>query len=329
MKLTYFYRNPACGGYGIERIFDLVAEKLPSDIQVTKAYSSHMGAGMRGVFANIREATGRQGDVNHITGDIYYVAMKLDMRKTITTIHDLGNLEKLSGLKRSIFKRIWFDMPVARSRIVTTVSEFSRQEILRRVKCDPGKVRVIYVPMDPRYKPLAKPFDRAKPSILMLGWVWNKNTERQLEALEGIPCRVTLVGKPSEAVLDAARRHRIDFRSVTNLSDEEMVQQYVECDLVLFASLLEGFGMPIAEGNAVGRPVITGDRTSMPEVAGDAALCVDPTDISAIRDAVQSVIEDAALRERLVAAGFENVKRFELGRIASQYADLYREIVPG
>ena len=116
------------------------------------------------------------------------------------------------------------------------------------------------------------------------------------------------------------------FKNIFDLSREELVEQYQRCDLLIFASTYEGFGLPIVEANAVGRPVVTSNLWSMPEVAGNAACLVDPLDVASIRAGICRVIQDSAYRERLVEAGFENVKRFQVEGIAAQYANLYRSV---
>jgi glycosyltransferase involved in cell wall biosynthesis len=119
---------------------------------------------------------------------------------------------------------------------------------------------------------------------------------------------------------------RIDFENSVNITDAEMVDAYERADLVIFVSLAEGFGMPIIEAQAVGRPVIVSNLSPMKEVAGEGALAVDPFDIEAIRSAIRTVIEDGQLRHRMIAAGLENVKRFNAEVVAGQYAQLYRSI---
>jgi len=101
---------------------------------------------------------------------------------------------------------------------------------------------------------------------------------------------------------------------------------YRECDLVVFASSYEGFGLPILEANATGRPVVTSNVCSMPEVAGGAACLVDPFDVASIRAGVNRVLSDPAYRESLIVAGFENAKRFGAARIARAYADVYTNL---
>jgi glycosyltransferase involved in cell wall biosynthesis len=88
-------------------------------------------------------------------------------------------------------------------------------------------------------------------------------------------------------------------------------------------STYEGFGLPIIEAQAIGRPVITSNIPPMDEVAGDAALKVDPYDVSAIRTAILKLCADRVLQEELILQGLENVKQYRAPDIAEKYAQLY------
>jgi glycosyltransferase involved in cell wall biosynthesis len=105
-----------------------------------------------------------------------------------------------------------------------------------------------------------------------------------------------------------------------------MADLYRKADLVSFVSTYEGFGLPIIEAQATGRPVLTSGLHSMPEVAGDGAWFVDPFDVESIRSGFRALLGERTLRERLVAAGLRNVKRFDPRTVARQYSDLYREV---
>ena len=122
------------------------------------------------------------------------------------------------------------------------------------------------------------------------------------------------------------REHGVEFSCVSGITDAEIVDEYRRCDMVLFASMFEGFGLPILEAQATGRPVVTSRAWSMPEVAGKAACLVDPFDVQSIHDGVKRVITDVEYRNGLVRAGLENVGRFRPARIAEQYAEIYREL---
>ena len=106
-----------------------------------------------------------------------------------------------------------------------------------------------------------------------------------------------------------------------------MVEKYRNCDVVCFVSTYEGFGMPIVEAQSVGRVVLTSNISSMPEVAGNAACLVDPFSIGEIRRGLDQIINDSVYRDDLVKKGFENCARFDPKQIATQYYDLYKEIV--
>jgi glycosyltransferase involved in cell wall biosynthesis len=122
------------------------------------------------------------------------------------------------------------------------------------------------------------------------------------------------------------RKYNIEYEYNWGVSDADMIVKYEKADIITLASTYEGFGMPILEAQAIGRPVVTSDAFSMPEVAGNAAALVDPLDIASIRSAFEKIISDAAYRNGLVAAGFENVKRFNPDKIANMYFDLYKTI---
>lgn len=92
---------------------------------------------------------------------------------------------------------------------------------------------------------------------------------------------------------------------------------------VLFPSLYEGFGLPALEAMLIGTPVITSNTASMPEVVGDAALTIDPYDISALVAAIQAVERDEVLRARLAHAGPRRAALFSPERYAARLAALY------
>ena len=122
--------------------------------------------------------------------------------------------------------------------------------------------------------------------------------------------------------INELNENNIDYANFTYLSDEEVFEQYKECDMLSFVSTYEGFGMPIVEANTVGRPVITSNLLSMPEVAGDAALIVNPYNIDEIRNGILKIINDDIYRNNLIHNGYENVKRFNLNDIAEQYSNI-------
>ena len=273
------------------------------------------------------EAVFRQGDLNHITGDIHYIGLLLRKRKTVLTIHDLGSVHRLRGLRKSLFLFLWYWLPIRRSALVTVISESTKDDLLQHIKVDPQKIRVVYDCVSEEFNSFPKELISTEPIILQLGTGANKNLERVSEALRGVPCHLRIVGRLDDKQTAVLERCRINFSCVSDIPNEQVVEEYQKSDLLVFVSTYEGFGLPILEAQATGRPVITSSILSMPEVAGDSACLVDPFDVSSIRKGILNVINDSAYREELVKRGFENVKRFQPDNIAEQYADIYYELL--
>lgn len=327
-KITYFQRKRRKGAnYSIEQIFDSLAIRLSNRYKVRQYILPFVSLGFFKRLFNMIHAPFNQGDVNHVTGDISYVAIFLKKKKTVSTILDLGILHRNTGLRRKILLEIWFNWPVKRSKWVTVISQATKNDLLKNVSCDPNKIKVIYVPINQDFKRQDKVFNKEKPTILQIGGAPNKNLTGLINAVKDISCKLLIVGKISKENLQLLDEYRVEFENHVGISQQEVINCYATCDLLFFASTFEGFGMPILEAQAVGRPVITSNILSMPEVGGDAAIYVNPLDYDEIKSQILTIIHDDNLRQSIVNKGFENIKRFDEVFIASQYESLYKEIL--
>jgi len=324
--VSMFMRRPLRAQHSIERLFSAIRKHLPSDIACTPHICSHESIGLWRRLAIILEAARRQADVNHVTGDVHFITLFMRRNSTILTIHDLATLDRLTGLKRWLFRLIWLRIPVRRSRIVTVISTATRDHVRRALGGISADIRVIPDCLCDGFDPYPKPFNTDCPTVLIIGLSPNKNFHRVVQALHGIHCMLRVIGDLTPELAETLMRYEISYTSDSQLTDQAIIEEYRKCDLLVFASTSEGFGLPILEAQAVGRPVITSNVSPMPEVAGDGAELVDPFDTESIRAGILRIIFDEQRRKELVERGFSNARRFSAAAVAEQYAELYREV---
>ena len=109
------------------------------------------------------------------------------------------------------------------------------------------------------------------------------------------------------------------------VEDEDKPAVYSGARLFVFPSLYEGFGLPPLEAMSCGAPVICSNRTSLPEVVGDAAISIDPDDISSMVEAMRSVLANSALRDDLRARSLQHAAQFSWRKAAAETLAAYEE----
>lgn len=328
-SVVLLFRRPRPGGYySIERYFQEVLNSLAGqpDFVAVKSVAPAVSEGLVSRLSILLHTARLKAGVYHITGDIHFAALALPGRRTILTIHDCHFLQHPNPLARLLLWLFWLKLPVAKAGRITTVSEHTKSDIIRHTNCLPDKITVIPAVIPGHFKPSPKPFHVSKPRILHIGAGAQKNLARHMEALRGMDCLLHIVAPLGQADRQRLLDYNLEYECTPDLSDQEILRAYEQCDLLLFASTREGFGMPILEAQSVGRPVVTSNCSSMPEVAGDAACLVNPFDVASIRSGILQVIHDRAYREDLIRRGFDNIRRFQVETVAGQYCRIYREI---
>jgi glycosyltransferase involved in cell wall biosynthesis len=182
-------------------------------------------------------------------------------------------------------------------------------------------------------------FHLAKPFILSVGDLQPRKNHMGLiaafaelvRAYPQLTHHLVLAGKDtwfSPKVREAARQSgvadRIQF--VGYVSDEDLLQLYNACDLFVFPSFYEGFGLPVLEAMACGRAVACSSTSSIPEVADSAAIMFDPYSTREMVSAMADLLRDAELRARMERLGLQRAARFSWRTAAQQTLEVYREV---
>lgn len=323
MNVTYFNRPKMKGAFSEETVFGIIKKELTDKIRIRDYNCSSRWHRMYSLL----NANKYHGDVNHITGDVFHLAIVLRSNKTVVTVHDIGHYVKtLKGLKKVVWKQLMYKIPFQNCKFITTISEFTKDQLIKQLGVPEEKIKVIHNPAPTDFDYHKKKFKTECPTVLQIGSGEHKNLRRLIEAVSGIDFKLLLIRRKDKSIQDALNEKGINYEWHENITREEVYNCYKRCDIVFFASEYEGFGVPILEANAVGRPVITSNVASMPEVAADSAVIINPVSVQEIRQALLSLANNPELRSDLIKKGRRNLERFSPAKIAAQYLELYRLI---
>jgi glycosyltransferase involved in cell wall biosynthesis len=329
MKLLFANRKPRLyGNFSIESYFRTLTPYLRKEIEVFSWDAPHFS---NGILPRWRSVIGLKSflrtsdfDIVHITGDTHFLIWGISKGKRVLTIHDIGFLNNLNGIKYFLLSYFWIIGPIRKANAITCVSEATKNELLKILKNEVD-IQVIPTVIDSRFQRCDKTFNEKCPTILLLGSAPNKNLHRVLEATQGLNVHLNIIAKLDEHAFELLKYQ--SFEVSERISFEELLEKYQTSDIVSLCSTHEGFGMPIIEGQATGRVVITSNCSSMPEVAGNGAYFVDPFSIESIRNGFIELIDNENIRNKLISEGFENVQRFRPERVANDYLKLYKSLL--
>ena len=326
MKINFFFRHPKVG-HSIHRVFRTLINEFDKTLDISIYEVPFTGSLPKDVLKN-NIFTYKKRDkqaLHHVTGHIHDVLLALIGVKTVLTIHDLVFLDNVKNpIKRCYKWLFWLYLPIKIADKVVCISNQTKRNILSKIKTD--KLVVIHNAVDPIFKYSEKHFNKDKPVILHIGTGWNKNLEKTIMALVNIPCHLRIIGTLNDLQIELLLKYKIEYSNQYDLSDEDIRQEYINCDIVNFPSVYEGFGMPIIEGQQTGRIVVTSRIEPIVEVARDAVAYVDPMDVNSISLAYSKVFSNETYRKDLIEKGLENAKRFSVKNIAHQYSILYQNL---
>jgi|SRR5579862_2398500 glycosyltransferase involved in cell wall biosynthesis len=271
----------------------------------------------------------------------------------VVSIHDVSFLEHPQYFTR--FRATQLKMTVRktaeRAAAILTPSEFSRTAILRHYRLDERKVVVVHNAVASEFRPIDRQTAQAAvlrkfgvpgPFVLMVGDLQpRKNHMGLLKAFEEVvrahshlTHRLVFVGKETwyskdlhRAVQQSGIADRVHFTGF--VEDADLVEFYGACDLFVFPSFYEGFGLPILEAMACGRAVASSNTTAMPEVADAAGILFDPGSIGEMTRAIRDVLLDPELRTRLERLGSHRASLFTWESAAERTLEVYARVAGG
>ncbi len=265
--------------------------------------------------------------------------------KTITTIHDLSFVAypEFHPTKRVKYLTHMVRKSVSTSSHIITDSHFIKRELLEHYKIPETSVSTVHLGVKNSFRTYNP--EQTKPTLDKLGLISNKyilsvatleprkNLTRLVEAYKALPDSLknsyplVLVGNAgwhNSSLFDSIR-DLIDSQHVIvtgYLSDEQLNHMYAGATLFAYPSLYEGFGLPVIEAMASGCAVITSNCGATKEVAGDAAYLIDPNSTSSIKVALNCLLTNEALRDKLKESSIKRASLFTWGRCVDNILDI-------
>ena len=268
----------------------------------------------------------------------------------IATIHDLAfeHLPETFTRRGSLQLKITVRRTAKKAARVATVSEYSRQDLIRTYRLPPEKVVVTHNGIEPHFTPQPRSADEAeslrrrlgigRDFILAVGSLQpRKNLIRLMRAYSKLRSeqasfhhQLVIVGRQlwlADGIFEEVQRQpwAQDVILTGYVADEDLPALYRAATAFVYPSLFEGFGLPPVEAMACGTPVVTSNTSSLPEVVGEAAVLVDPYDEQDLIRALLKIVNDHSLRAQLRERGLAQAQKFTWRAAAEKTLELYRD----
>lgn len=237
-------------------------------------------------------------------------------KNKIFTHHDVTYIHfpESYSLKFRFFYKILTFLNFKNSLHNLTVSEYSKQDIMRFYNVSYERISVIYNGVNNDFIVNSNENNSRAFALAVSSINYHKNFHGLLGAfrLSNIDIDLKIVGSYSNIFENGNISNQFDSRIqfLGRVNDSELIELYQKADFFIFPSLYEGFGIPPLEAQACGCPVISSNAASLPEILGDSAYYFDPKDILSIKSALEAVNSDEKIKENLKRKGFDNVSRF-------------------
>jgi len=261
-------------------------------------------------------------------------------RIIVVTIHDCIQLclgfDSYPSAETLLSKLDAMSLPKAHH--IVTVSEYSKQDIIKHLGIPDEKITVIYNGVSDEFQPSPERII-PHPYILYVGDARpRKNLGRTLQAFkmirEGYPeMKFVKYGRPHPAERQFREEVRIlglensviHFEESLDYGKLSSLYTYAEC--MVWVSLYEGFGLPPVEAMKCGCPVVTSNTSCIPEIVGDGAILVDPYDVEDIARGVYIILEDEKTRSDLKKRAQKRAEKYTWDKSAQEHEALYKRLL--
>ncbi len=263
----------------------------------------------------------------------------------IIAVHDLISLKfnNISSHQRFYFKYL-LPLMISKSKLVLTVSENSKADIIELLKCDETKIKIVHNGFDSNTfffngvnGAKIKEAYGVSNYLLAVGATYpHKNFELMIDAYLQLDEKTKrrhplLIAGGKKKYLDVLKNY-VAASGGTNIiftgyvPDYLMQPLYNEASALIFPSLYEGFGIPLLEAMACGCPVISSNASSMPEVCGNAALYFHPSDKSALTLLITQLLKSETLQNELRQKGLQQAEKFSWSQSAKSLQTIIENI---
>lgn len=278
----------------------------------------------------------RGADVFHATNQTRVPPRSMPVT---ATVHDLTcwKMPEMHGTANVQADREFASRVLERAAGLIAVSENTRRDAVELLGADPDRITTIYNGVAEQYFAAPAPPPRVKPYVLFTGTIEpRKNVDRLLDAWALLPRALREAydlllagaeGWSCEATVARLRAGMPGVKWLGYLPEGHMPGLVRGAALMVYPSLYEGFGLPLAQAMACGVAAVTSNTSCLPEIAGEGAALVDPLSVVEIRDAIARLLENPAERARLGAAGRARAERhFRWSRAAAQSLEFFRRV---
>lgn len=244
------------------------------------------------------------------------------------------------------YSKVFIPWTARHASMILTISEQSKQDVVRYLDVAPDRVVVTYLAAAAAFRVISSTvvseiklrYNLKLPFAFVVGTLEpRKNLVRLLQAFaqvkQNFPTMQLVHAGPRgwlfDDIMQEVERLELEdsVRFLGRVPLQDLVALYNAASVFVYPSLYEGFGLPVLEAMSCGCPVVTSNISSLPEVAGNAAVLVDPYNVSQLAEAIQSILEDETQALLMRQSGLERARQFSWERCARETLAVYKQVL--